>query len=70
MKNNATKCVPISPDEYIRLTDEEIDSKLLSIATERMAHYDPDTAIPAEEVYRKLGITQEDVKNCGDVEID
>ena len=70
MKNNATKCVPISPNEYIRLTEEEIDAQLLSIATERMAHYDPNAAIPAEEVYRKLGITQEDIENCGDVEID
>lgn len=50
MKNNATKCVPISPNEYIRLTEEEIDAKLLSIATERMEHYDPDVAIPAEDV--------------------
>ncbi len=70
MKNNAAKCVPVSPDEYIRLTDEESDAKLLSIATERIAHYNPKAAIPAEEVYRKLGITQEDVKNCGDVDID
>lgn len=70
MKNNATKCVPISPNEYIRLTEEEIDAKLLSIATERMEHCDPNAAIPAEEVYRKLGITQEDIENCGDVEID
>lgn len=70
MNNTATKCVPVSPDEYIHLTDEEIDAQLLSIATERMAHYDPNAAIPSEEVYRKLGITQEDIENCGDVEID
>lgn len=67
VKNNATKCVPVSPDEYIHLTDEEIDAKLLSIATKRMAHYDPNGAIPAEEVYRKLGINQEDIENCSDV---
>ena len=70
MNNTATKCVPVSPDEYIHLMDEEVDSKLLSIATERMAHYDPKAAIPAEEVYSKLGINQEDIENCGDVEID
>lgn len=70
MKNNATKCVPISLNEYIRLTEEEIDSQLLSLATERMAHYDPKAAIPAEEVYRKLGINQEDIENCSDVAID
>ena len=70
MKNNATKCVPISPNEYIRLTEEEIDAKLLSIATERMEHYDPDVAIPAEDVQKKLGITQKDIENCSDVDID
>lgn len=47
MNNTATKCVPVSPDEYIHLTDEEIDAQLLSIATERMAHYDPNAAIPS-----------------------
>lgn len=69
MKNQAVKCVPVSLSEQIGLT-EEIDAKLLSIATERMAHYDPKAAIPAEEVYRKLGINQEDIENCGDVKID
>lgn len=70
MKNNAAECVLLSPEEYIRLMDEVNDARLLSIATERMAHYAPATAIPGEEVYRSLGITQEDIDNCGEVEFE
>ena len=51
MKNNAAECVLMSPEEYIRLMDELNDARLLTIAVERMAHFDPATAIPGEEVY-------------------
>ena len=42
---------PDVPEEYIRLMDELNDARLLTIAVERMAHFDPATAIPGEEVY-------------------
>jgi len=70
MKNNAAECVLLSPDEYLRLIDEVNDARMLHIAAERMAHYDPSTAIPADEVYKTLGITKEDIDNCGEVEIE
>lgn len=70
MKNNVAECVLLSPEEYIRLMDEVNDARLLSIAAERMAHYTPATAIPSEEVYKSLGITQEDINNCGEVEFE
>ena len=70
MKNNAAECVLMSPDEYIRLMDELNDARLLAIATERMAHFDPATTIPGEEVYSALGITQEDIDACGEVEFE
>lgn len=70
MKNNAAECVLLSPEEYIRLIDEVNDARLLTVATERMASYVPDAAIPGEEVYKSLGITQEDIDNCGEVEFE
>lgn len=70
MKNNAAECVLLSPEEYIRLIDEVNDARLLSIATERMANCTPATAIPGDEVYKNLGITQEDIDNCGEVEFE
>ena len=70
MKNNAAECVLLSPEEYLRLIDEVNDARLLSIAAERMAHFDPATAIPSEDVYNSLGITQEDIDACGEVEFE
>ena len=45
MKNNTAECVLLSPEEYVRLMDEVYDARLLTIATERMVHYDPATVI-------------------------
>lgn len=70
MKNNAAECVLLSPDEYMRLMDEVNDARLLTIAAERMAHYDPDSLVSADELYGELGITEEDIDNLGEVEIE
>ncbi len=67
IKNNVAECVLLSPEEYIRLMDEAEDAKLLAIATERMAHFDPDKLLSEEEVYKRLGITEEDL---ADVDVD
>ena len=61
MKNNAAECVLLSPDEYVRLMDEVNDARLLAVATERMAHYDPSTLISEEEMNRRLGVTAADL---------
>lgn len=65
MKNNAAECVLMSPEEYLRLMDEVNDARLLAVANERMANH-----TPAEEVYRELGITEEDIASCDEVEIE
>lgn len=70
MKNNAAACVLLSPSEYLQLMDEVNDARLLTIATERMEHYDPKTLVSAESLYQELGITQEDIDLCGEVEIE
>lgn len=70
MKNNVAECVLMAPEEYIRLMDEVNDARLLTIANQRMAHFDPATAISGEDVYSSLGITREDIDNCGEVEFE
>ena len=70
MKNNAAECVLLSPEEYLRLMDEVNDARLLAVATERMQHYDPESVLSAEEVYAELGITEDDIASCGEVEIE
>ena len=70
MKNNTAECVLLSPEEYIRLMDEVNDARLLAIASERMANFDSTTLIPEEEVWKRFGITQEDLDSVGEVEFE
>ena len=70
MKNNTAECVLLSPDEYLRLIDEVNDARLLSLATERMANFDPAATVSAEALYKELGISHEDVDAVGEVEIE
>ncbi len=70
IKNNAPECILMSPDEYIKLMDEVNDARLLALATERMSNLNASKLIPAEDVYRDLGITKEDIEGFDEVEIE
>lgn len=70
MKNNAAECVLLSPEEYVRLMDEVNDARLLAVATERMAHYNPSTLISEEEMNRRLGVTAADLADFDEVDIE
>lgn len=70
MKNNTPECVLLSPEEYLHLMDEVNDAKLAALAAERIQHFDPAATIPAEEVYRKNGITEADLANLDEVEFE
>lgn len=70
MKDNAAECVLLSPAEYVQIIDEIEDARLLNVAFERMSNYDSETTLSHEELKKELGITQEDLDQCGDVEID
>ena len=60
----------ITPEESEELKEELYDAVLLDIAMERMAHYDPSKTISQEEMYRIMGITEEDLIGWEDVEIE
>ena len=70
MKDNSAECVLMSPEEYMRLNDEYNDAKLLALAYERMENFDPSKLLSEEEVYRHLGITEEDLEGWEEVEIE
>ena len=70
MKNNTAECVLLSPEEYVRLMDELNDARLLAVASERMAHYDPSKLISEEEMNCRLGVTEYDLKDFESVEIE
>ncbi len=70
MKNNAPECVLLSPEEYIRLMDEVNDARLLTIAAERMQNFKKEDLIDGEEVFKKLGITEDDLEDFDEVEFE
>lgn len=70
MKNNTAECVLLSPDEYIRLLDEVNDARLLTVATERMSHFNPATVIPQKQVDQEMGFQPSDFENTEDIEFE
>jgi PHD/YefM family antitoxin component YafN of YafNO toxin-antitoxin module len=70
MKNNEPEAVILPPNQYVELMDILNDYELLSIAVERMEHFDPSTLISEEEMDRELGITQEEFDSVGEVEFE
>ena len=70
MKNNEAEVVIMSPSQYTELMDLLHDYGLLSLATERMEHYDPSSLITEDEMDRELGITQEEYDSVGEVEFE
>lgn len=69
IKNNVPECVLLSPEEYINLIDQLEDAQDLIMALDRMSNFDPKNTISQEELYRKLGVTAEDIENMEDVEL-
>lgn len=70
MKNNTAECVLLSPEEYVNLMDEVNDARLLAIASQRFSNYDPNRVISEEEMDRRLGITESDLKGYEEVEFE
>ena len=70
MKNNAAECILLSPDEYLKIMDELNDMRLLAIANQRMLNSDPATWVSDEEMNKRLGISEEDLKGFEEVEIE
>ena len=56
--------------EYMDLPDEVNDAKLLALAAKRMAKADPAIFVPAEHLYAKLGITQDDLDAVDEIDIE
>ena len=69
-ENDNAVCMLMAPQEYIRMSDREDNIKLRAVAEDRLKHLDMSKLIPAEDVYRELGITQEDIDGWEDVELE
>ena len=70
MKNNIAEVVIVPPDEYIETMDDLNDYLLLTMAVKRMESYNPSNVITEAEMRKRLGITQEELDNIGEVEFE
>lgn len=60
----------LAPDEYVRIIDELNDARLFALAANRLSHVDSITLIPAEMVWERLGITDDDLNAAPEVEFE
>ena len=70
LKNNQPSAVILSPDEYIRLAEIEEDYNLLMEARQRLAANEGKAAIPAADVMKHFGISDDDLEEVEEPEIE
>jgi len=70
MKNNVAEAVIVPPDEYVQIMDDLNDYYLLTLAVERLGSFDPSKLISMEEMDKRLGISESDLDDVGEVEFE
>ena len=70
LKNNVPSAVIISPEEYIRLSEIAEDYYLLMEAQSRLKNNEGKESLSFEEVMRIYDISEEDIENAEDLEIE
>lgn len=70
LKNNIPSAVIISPDEYIRLSEIAEDYCLLLEAQERLKNNSSKKALSFDDVMQNYGITESDIENAEDLDIE
>ena len=70
MNNDKPECVLMPMNDYELMTMDRDDVRLIAIADERMSHFDPSKLLTQEDVYRSLGITQEEIDAMPEVELE
>lgn len=70
MKNNSPECILLSPDEYLKLLDEVNEARLLILANQRMANFNPESLTGIEELNERYKISAEELNNTEKVEFE
>ncbi len=70
IKNNVPECVLLSPQDYLDLMEEVENARLLSLADRRLQNYEPAAASTLDEVKAKFGITDEELAQIDEAEIE
>ena len=69
MKNNAPYRIVVTPADFARMSELEEDNELLAMALARLQANSGKPAVPADEVYKELGIDMAEVDATDDVEL-
>lgn len=70
LKNNQPSAIILAPEEYTRLVEIEEDYMLLLEANDRVKKNENKAAIPIEKVLSDLGISETELADMEDVEIE
>lgn len=70
LKNNVPAAILLSPDEFSRLAEIEENYRLMLLAQERLDNNNINNARSEADVMASLGITEDDIENAEDVEIE
>lgn len=69
MKNNQPYRVVVTPADFMRMSELEEDNELLTMALARLEANAGKPAVPAADVYARLGIDMDEVEAMDDVEL-
>jgi len=70
LKNNQPSAVILSPEEYTRLAEIEENYRLLLEASKRLVAYQNKSALSEADVLKHFGITETDLEQAEDLEIE
>ena len=70
LKNNVPAAVLLSPEEFTRLSEIEENYNLLMLAQARLADGNIRNARSEDEVMASLGVTEKEIEEAEDVEIE
>jgi len=70
LKNNSPSAVILSPEEYERFAEIEENYKLLLMAIDRLENTNLENLISETDILSQLNLTQQDVDEAEDVEIE
>lgn len=70
VKNNKPACILVSPEKYEEMLELIEDAKLFMEAEKRMKNATESNILSREEVLKRHGLTNEDIENAEDVEIE
>lgn len=68
--DDSAECILMSPKDYLRMSDDYDDARLLAVAEDRLNHFDRSKLISQEEIDRMFGITPEDLEGWEDIELE